>query len=171
MKKIGLYAGSFDPFTIGHRAIIEEAFKNGYDKVIIAVGENSQKNSLFTTNEKTNFIKLAVADLEAKKSVKIISYSGLTIDCAIENCASFLIRGIRHPVDLANEIYLESMNNAISECRGINIKTEIIEIPNKELAYISSSAYKELLKWKEYDAAKRFVCPAVHSLIVKKAQK
>ncbi|MDR1693884.1 MAG: adenylyltransferase/cytidyltransferase family protein [Lactobacillaceae bacterium] len=193
MKKIGFYAGSFDPFTVGHLAIVCKAL-GSYDEVIVGVGVNPAKRGMFNIEERAKLARQTIDDLvegcdnrhingrtfldyevaaieKIKKNpdiIKTTSYDDLTIDCAIRNNATALIRGERHAGDTVEETQLENMNNALAEVRGVDIKTDRIMVPKTDLAYVSSSACKGLCDCGEYIAAQKFVAPAVHHELMKK---
>lgn len=194
MRKIGLYAGSFDPFTLGHLAIVCKAL-GSYDEIIIGAGINEHKKYLFDDEQQraelinktfTDFIDsynnrhlngklfedfeiIAIQKIKANPNiVKTTSYNDLTIDCAIRNNATSLIRGERNSGDTVEETQLENMNKALAEVRGIDIKTDRIPVPKSGLEYVSSSACKSLCSFGEYIAAEKFVSPSVHNEMMKK---
>lgn len=91
-----LYAGSFDPFTLGHRSVVLRAVQK-YDQVVIAVGTNKAKEPLFSTEDRINLIEQTLETLPEVylRQISVISYEGLTVDCVIEQKADVLIRGVR----------------------------------------------------------------------------
>ena len=89
MKRIALFAGSFDPFTRGHEVVVEEALRL-FDEVVIGVGENVSKRSLLSVEQRCRLIDDLYRDNDA---VKVASYSTLTGDFAREVGATVLVRG------------------------------------------------------------------------------
>ena len=99
--KIGFYAGSFDPFTNGHLYIIKKSAKL-FDKVIVGIGVNSKKKRSFNQEEMKNAIEKVFIN-ENLNNVSVITYNNLSVDVAIENEATYLIRGIRNGMDYQYE--------------------------------------------------------------------
>lgn len=132
---IALYAGSFDPFTIGHLDIVERALQL-FDTVIIAVGENFNKKCLRPADFRVNAIKQRFAGNE---KVRVCSYRGLTVDLAKEVHADILLRSVRNPADYEYERNLAEINRHLT-----GIET-LIMIADPAIGYISSSMVRELI--------------------------
>lgn len=133
---IGLFPGSFDPFTNGHLATVKRALSI-FDKVIIAVVTNTRKNALFTTQEKVDLIETAVADLS---NVEVIAApQKLTVDLAVSLHASALIRGLRNANDFEYEAGIAQMNKA----QNPDIET-VFFVADQRYTFISSSMIKEV---------------------------
>ena len=98
MKK-AIFPGSFDPITLGHVDIINRGVTL-FDEVIIAIGENSTKNYMFSLDERIAFIERAFND---NPKVRVMSYSGLTIEFCKEIGVDFILRGLRNPADFEFE--------------------------------------------------------------------
>ncbi len=133
--KIAVYPGSFDPVTKGHIDIL----KNGaeiFDKVIIAVANNSEKNSFLSVAERVALIKESVKDLE---NVEVDSFDGLTIEYAKKVGAKVILRGLRAVSDFEYEMQLSQANSALSG----DIKT-IFLITKPKYNFISSRTIKEI---------------------------
>ena len=133
--KIAVYPGSFDPFTKGHIDIL----KNGaeiFDKVIIAVARNSEKNAFLTVDERVQLIKESVKDIE---NVEVDSFDGLTIEYAKKCGAKVILRGLRAVSDFEYEMQLSQANSALSN----DIKT-IFLITKPKYNFISSRTIKEI---------------------------
>ena len=133
--KIAVYPGSFDPVTKGHIDIL----KNGaeiFDKVIIAVAKNSEKNSFLSVAERVALIKESVKDLE---NVEVDSFDGLTIEYAKKVGAKVILRGLRAVSDFEYEMQLSQANSALSG----DIKT-IFLITKPKYNFISSRTIKEI---------------------------
>ena len=142
MKKIAIYAGSFDPITLGHLDLIKRATRL-FDKVIVAIGDNPKKNYMFVKQDRMNLTKLAIKDeltLEESKQVKVSDFDGLLVTFAKSNSAVTLIRGIRTGSDLEDELAIVFANRRIDR----SVET-IFMTPNEEYSFVSSSITKELL--------------------------
>ena len=96
MKK-AIYAGSFDPVTLGHMDIIERAAKL-FDVLVVAVLENPNKKSLFTVAERKHHLELATKHIE---NVEVASFQGLFVDFAKEIGADLAVRGLRNTLDFS----------------------------------------------------------------------
>lgn len=136
---IAVYAGSFDPFTLGHSDILERSLKI-FDKVIIGIAKNPDKNSLLSTEEKTELIKLCTRNIEG---IEICTYEGLTVDFAKKHNATVLIRGLRSSDDFEYENRLAQINLSLNN----NIQTLFLASKSK-YNFISSSAVRELISHK-----------------------
>ena len=134
--KIGFYAGSFDPFTVGHMQVIKEATQL-FDKVIVGIGVAGHKTKVFNSNKMRNAIEKVLQELNIT-NVKVIKYTGLTTDVAEKEGATFLIRGLRNGTDYAYEENMAGINQDIS-----NIPT--IYLRATTYGNVSSSLVKELL--------------------------
>lgn len=135
--KIGFYAGSFDPFTNGHLHVIKVSTQI-FDKVIVGIGINPNKKRRFDKN----VMKKAIEEtLKAEKldNVIVITYSGLSVDAAIENNANFFIRGIRNGMDYDYEENIALINEEISSLDTIYVRAG-------RLGALSSSMVIELLQ-------------------------
>ena len=104
--KVAVYPGSFDPITNGHMDVLNRAVSI-FDKVIVLVAINPDKKSRFSTEERVEMIKEAVADLP---NVEVDAYNGLTVTYAREHNATHLIRGLRAVTDFEYEYQLASAN-------------------------------------------------------------
>ena len=104
--KVAVYPGSFDPITNGHMDVLNRAVSI-FDKVIVLVAINPDKKSRFSTEERVEMIKEAVADLP---KVEVDAYNGLTVKYAREHNATHLIRGLRAVTDFEYEYQLASAN-------------------------------------------------------------
>ena len=103
---IAVYPGSFDPITLGHEDIIMRACKV-FDRVIIGVAQNNQKNCLLSFNQRIELIKFFV---EGKTNVSVLGYDGLTIEFLSSLDANVIVRGIRSEKDFIYESEIFSMN-------------------------------------------------------------
>lgn len=135
-EKIGYYAGSFYPFTNGHKHVVDEALKV-FDKVVIAIHQNPSKNSQEITRE----YLMAIASCFPEGCVDVCNDTGaIAAQCAECEGASFLIRGIRNSTDYEYEENLAKINDEI-----FNIPT--VYFRAGEYGYVSSSMVRELMKY------------------------
>lgn len=138
--RIGVYGGSFDPFTLGHRDVCARAAQY-FDEVIVAIGINPAKSALLSTEEKVFLIEHELSQVPGK--FRVVPFSGLLAHFAISQGASTLIRGVRGITDTAVEEQLAAINREQSRFSDL----DTIFIPSRtQLQHVSSSAVKELLK-------------------------
>ena len=138
MARIALFAGSFDPFTRGHEAVVEAALRL-FDEVVIGVGENVSKKSLLTLEQRCRLIADSYKD---ESRVRVASYNSLTGDFARQCGAVAMIRGIRNTTDFNFERSIEATNRRLFP----EITTVMLVTPD-EYAHISSSIVRELLSF------------------------
>ena len=116
-NKIAVYPGSFDPFTLGHLDVVKRGSKI-FNKLIVAVAENNNKNSLFKISERTEIIKQVLEkDLNTNNSnnkVEVKSFSGLLVDFAISEDAIVVLRGLRALSDFDYEFQMAGVNARLS---------------------------------------------------------
>ena len=136
MTRIALFAGSFDPFTRGHEAVVEEALRL-FDEVVIGVGENVSKRGLLAVDARCRLIEDLYADNER---VRVAKYSTLTGDFAREVGATALVRGVRNTVDFEFERTIEATNRQL-----FPELTTVLLVTPAEYMHISSSTVRELL--------------------------
>ena len=151
---IGFYAGSFDPFTNGHLAIVKKASKC-FEKVIVGIGQNSEKASRCDKNKMKDAVEKVLIE-ESILNAKVIIYNGLTVNAAKANNAEILIRGLRNGTDYQYEENISQINEILS-------KLDTCYFRAGELGYISSSMVMEL-----YNAGEdisRFVPKAVFEML------
>lgn len=135
MKKIAVYPGSFDPITYGHLDIIRRGLAI-FDEIIVAVANNSQKNALFSTEERVELIQDV---LKSESRVKVDTFSGLLIDYVSSRGAHVIIRGLRAISDFEYEFQIAQMNSSI----GQEIET-LFMMTSLQYGYLSSSIVKEV---------------------------
>ena len=136
-----IYAGSFDPFTLGHLDIVNRAALI-FDEITIAISKNTSKNSLFTANEKLEMIGKVVKN-HSPKNVKAIHFSdGLIVDLAKREGANVLLRGIRSSIDMEYEMNMASANKTQNK----EIES-IFLMADKKYRFVSSSLVKELAQF------------------------
>ena len=132
-----IFPGTFDPFTIGHESIVRRAL-TFVDEVIIAIGINEQKHSLFPIEKREQMIRDFYKD---EPRVKVMSYSNLTVDFAHEVGANTIIRGIRTVKDFEYEETISDINRKLAGVETILLFTE------PELTSVSSTIVRELMKY------------------------
>lgn len=157
----GLYAGTFDPLTNGHLDIIKRSL-SFCDSLIIGIGINSAKKTMFSIEERIALIQNnPCLKCELRDHVNISSFDGLLVDYAKTIGVSILIRGIRSVSDFEYEISLANINKVLAP------DIETVFLPTSpELAVISSSMVKEIA-WYGGDISK-FVPVNVHKALKKK---
>ena len=108
-KKIALFPGSFDPFTIGHESVINRSLVL-FDEIIIAVGENTKKKAYFSIDQRLEMINEVFSE---QSNIKVLSYSGLTVNFCKECGAQYLLRGLRTAADFEYERAIAQINKAM----------------------------------------------------------
>jgi pantetheine-phosphate adenylyltransferase len=108
-EKIALFPGSFDPFTIGHQSIVDRALPM-FDKIIIALGYNSNKTGFFSVEERLDWIEKVYKD---EKKIEIAKYQGLTVDYCAQVGAQYILRGLRTSSDFEYERAIAQMNKTM----------------------------------------------------------
>lgn len=135
--KTALFAGSFDPFTLGHKSIADRGLEI-FDRLVIGVGVNPAKQGWLPVEERLQRIRRVYA---SDPRVEVISFTGLTIEAAHSCGARFLLRGVRSVVDFEFERQLADINRNISGLESVLIYA----LP--EYASLSSSAVRELASY------------------------
>lgn len=137
MKRIAVFAGSFDPITVGHESVVRRALAL-FDEVIVAVGINTSKNNLFGMEQRIRWIQAVFTE---EPSVKVETFEGLTVDFCRKKDASFILRGIRNSMDLEYEMSIAAMN------RAMNPGIETILLPAlPEHSHINATIVREIIK-------------------------
>jgi pantetheine-phosphate adenylyltransferase len=139
MKKIAVFPGSFDPITIGHADIVKRALPL-FDEIIVAIGSNSQKQSLFPLEQRIHWIKQVFA---GEKKIKVEAYEGLTVNFCEKKKANYLLRGIRSAADFEYEKTIAHLNHDMLP----QLETILI-LSKPELSSISSTIVREIIRGK-----------------------
>jgi len=134
MKKIAVYPGSFDPVTYGHMDIIKRALKI-FDKVIVAVAHNAEKDPLFIVSERVAFLKKA---LKGIKRVEVDDFRCLVVKYVKKKKATVVVRGLRMISDFEYEFQMALTNRKLSS----DVET-IFMMPSESYSYLSSKLIKE----------------------------
>ena len=133
-----LYPGTFDPLTNGHIDLIERAEKL-FGNIVVAVLENTTKTPTFNLEKRISQIKKSLNHLS---NVEVISYSGLTVDCAKDLEANLILRGLRAMSDFEYELQISHTNKSLNnEIETIFLST------NTNFSFLSSSLVKEVAKF------------------------
>ena len=137
--KVCVFAGTFDPFTKGHAFVVEKCLEI-FDKVVVAIGVNTEKKPMFSLEERKQMISLA---LNGEKRVEILTFTGMLTDFMKQNDIKVNVRGIRDIDDYKYENTMERYN------RDMYPEMTTIYIPTpKELVHVSSSAMRNILDLK-----------------------
>ncbi|GLB52098.1 phosphopantetheine adenylyltransferase [Neptunitalea chrysea] len=134
--KRAIFPGSFDPITLGHYDIIKRGCKL-FDEVIVAIGINSDKNYMFSLEERKKFIENAFKD---EPIVKVTTYKGLTVDFCKEVDADFILRGLRNPADFEFEKAIAHTNRKLSYIETVFLLTAA------KTSFISSSIVRDVIR-------------------------
>lgn len=134
-QNIAVYPGSFDPFHVGHVAIVERAGQI-FERVVVGILENTSKNALFTVDERLEIMREFYA---ANDAVEVLSFSGLLINFLDEIGASIVLRGMRAVSDFEYEFQMAQMNRRLAP----NVETVFLT-PKEEYTYLSSRLVREV---------------------------
>jgi len=154
MKRIAIFPGSFDPFTIGHENIVRRGLKL-FDKIIIGVGYNSEKRYFFSVEKRVNFI---AEEFKNEPRIEVAQYCNLTVDFAIEKKAEFILRGIRTTIDFEYEKALAHVNSLLKPVETVFLLTE------PQHSHINSSTVRDILR--HNGDVSMFLTPSIYNLIM-----
>jgi pantetheine-phosphate adenylyltransferase len=140
MKKItAIYPGTFDPVTNGHIDIIKRASQL-FDKVIVTIAINTNKQTLFTKDERMDML---LKETSKFKNVEVDSFNGLVVKYALKRKATVLIRGLRAISDFEYEFQMSLTNSKMEPS-----VTTIFLMPNEKYTYLNSSLIREIVRLK-----------------------
>ncbi|WP_040517982.1 pantetheine-phosphate adenylyltransferase [Gordonia neofelifaecis] len=128
--------GSYDPFTLGHRYVVERTAAR-FDRVVVAVVVNPNKQGMFSVDERIALIEEDCADLP---NVEVRSWTGLVVDLLVEEGADTMVKGLRSETDFAYELPMAQMNRELTGCETFFMLTD------PRFAHVSSSLVKEVAK-------------------------
>lgn len=137
MEKIAVFPGSFDPFTVGHESIVLRGLKL-FDKIVVAVGQNTSKNNLFSFNQRMRMLQDIFQD---EPRVEIVTFEGLTVDFCKKINAKFILRGLRTSADFEFERAIGQVNKMLNnELETVFLLTSTNHTP------ITSTIVREIIK-------------------------
>ena len=157
-----VYAGSFDPVTLGHADLISRGARI-FDQLTVAIGINPDKQPLFTADERAELLRQTLADLP---NVTIATFDGLAVNFVRRTGAAVLLRGIRSLMDIESELTLSLTNRTLAP----EIETVFL-MAGENLSHVSSTLIKQIARFGRDEAAahlKEFVpVPVIAPLIAR----
>lgn len=151
MKKIAVFPGSFDPMTRGHESIVLRA-RSLFDEVIVAVGQNTEKNYYFPLQKRMEWISEVFRDYPA---IRVESYQGLTVDFCRQKGALYIVRGLRTSADFEFERSIGQINKKINP----DLET-IFLLATPEFSALNSSIVRDIIR--NNGDARPFIPEAIH---------
>ena len=136
MEKIGVFPGSFDPFTKGHENIVNR-FLPLFDKIVIGIGGNTSKKYMYSLESRMTHIRSIYKD---EPKIVIESYTSLTVEFCIEKKAQYLLRGLRNTTDFNYEKSIALMNKELQGIETLFLMTDA------KLSHLSSTIIREIAK-------------------------
>ncbi len=154
--RVAVYPGSFDPITLGHLNVMERASRL-FDRLVVGVGVNVEKETLFTPEERQRMIHEATEHLA---NVEIRTFRGLAVAFVKQCGARIMVRGVRPITDIAAELTMMMANRRLAP----EVET-LFMIADGELAHVSSSLIKQIESVASDEELARFLPPnVVHTL-------
>lgn len=136
LQKIAVFPGSFDPITRGHENIVRRGLPL-FDKIIIGIGHNTNKNYFFSQERREHFIKKT---FEGESKIEVMRYSGLTVEFCKEIGATHILRGLRTSADFEFERAIAQMNHSMAP----GVETIFI-VSDPAFSHISSTIVRDIL--------------------------
>jgi len=137
MERIAVFPGSFDPFTIGHEYIVKTGL-NLFDRIVIAIGYNSDKSGFFPLDTRKKYIEDTFA---GEPNISVATYKSLTVDFCQSVNARFILRGLRTSADFEYEKSIAQVNKLLNkEIESIFVLTE------PELSSITSTLVRDIIR-------------------------
>jgi len=137
MSKTAIFPGSFSPFTLGHKSVVDRSLTL-FDKIIIAIGINAEKNEYFSIEEREGWIKEIYKN---NTKIEVQFYEGLTVDFCEKVDAKYILRGLRDSHDFNYEKNIAQTN------KNLNSEVEtIFIITPPEISHISSTIIRDIIK-------------------------
>ncbi|MCA9268198.1 MAG: pantetheine-phosphate adenylyltransferase [Planctomycetales bacterium] len=158
-QRIAVYTGSFDPITLGHVNVIKRASRL-VDRLIVGVGDNPEKPSLFTPQERVELIKSSIVGLT---NTEVLTFSGLAVDFVRQCGAEVMIRGVRPLTDIAAEFTMLMANRQLDP----GVETVFL-MADEEFAHVSSTLLKQITPLASDEKLTRFVPREIIPLLRKK---
>lgn len=153
---VAFYPGSFDPVTYGHLDVVSRG-RRLFDRLVVGVGINPSKETLFTADERLEMLRTLVNELAAKSPddapVEVIRFKGLTVDAAKSIGATVLLRGIRNLSDLQYEVQQAVTNREVA-----GLETAFV-VAGQSFAYTSSTLIKQITAMGTDPHALKSMCP------------
>ena len=135
-KRIAVFAGTFDPVTMGHVDVVRRAAPL-FDEIIIAIGVNTAKKTLFSLEKRTEWLDRTFSDLS---NIRIEHYEGLTVNFCESMGAKYLLRGLRNGTDFDYEAHIAQLNKSLDS----KIET-VFMMTSPEFSFISSTLVRDLV--------------------------
>jgi pantetheine-phosphate adenylyltransferase len=148
MERIAIYTGSFDPITLGHMNVIKRSSRL-VDRLIVGVGVNAEKSSLFNPEERVELVARVTASLG---NVEVRSFAGLAVEFVRQCGARVMIRGVRPLTDIAGEFTMMMANRKLDQ----DIETVFL-MADDEFAHVSSSLIKQIAPLADDEKLARFI--------------
>lgn len=136
MSKLAIYPGSFDPFTNGHKNVIERGVKV-FDEVVVAVAHNTSKKTIFTLEERVEILNEIFKD---RADVRVDYFEGLLVDYAKRMGTNIVLRGMRTVSDFEYELQMALANKSLSQ----ELET-VFMVTDSEFSHVSSSVIREVV--------------------------
>lgn len=148
MNRIGVYTGSFDPITLGHLDVVRRA-SSLFDEVVIGIGVNTEKQSLFSPEERIDLLRSVVGEIP---NVRVETFSGLAVSF-VKQCGSrVMIRGVRPLTDIAAEFTMMMANRQLDA----TIETVFL-MADEHYSHVSSSLIKQIVPLSNDEMLAKFV--------------
>ena len=133
-RRLGVFPGTFDPISKGHLDVIERGL-GLFDELVVAVGNNPDKASLFTQQERAEMVSELLAGCDG---VRVETYEGLTVDFARKVGAAAILRGLRNSSDVQFELQVAMTNRVVAGIETVFVMT------SPQFAFTSSSLVKQI---------------------------
>lgn len=157
MQITAIYPGTFDPITNGHLDLIARGSRL-YDKVVVAVAVNRGKSPLFSLDERVEMVRAVTSDFP---NVSVIGFDNLLVECAKQQGADVILRGLRAVSDFEYEFQLAGMNRRLAP----DLETVFLT-PSEQYEFISSSMIREIARLNGDVSC--FVPDLVHQALIEK---
>lgn len=146
-ERVAVFAGSFDPFTIGHDDIARRALRL-FDRLVIVVARNPEKHYMFTAEERVEAIRKLYRD---EPRVSVVAYGGMIVDIAAEVGAKFQVRGVRTTIDFEYERVAAEYNDKLGGLETVLLYSK------PQYSTISSTSYRTLVYFHKDEEARKML--------------